>query len=464
MGALAGYASGSVQNSIWNLAMSSEINPHEKDYRAILARLKQKRDSAFPYIARDRRFKRLYRKMWQLVSGDVALRDILRYLLLRVWSVTRGCFFSAYNAAFRAWSGNKEHVKEDSDYIAVMVTGGIGDVVVCARWIRDIGARWPSIRFHIYYSNPDAIRFIFSTNLSVEDILWDRYLRDEDSVYSLILVVNQFVHVKSVQQKTIGEAVANLINERSIPYERFRVLHPILDGLFADAVTASGYTRETFLHSLVGIDYGGPILSLASESIELEPLMLSPKMFITVHDGWDSSFALISNRPTKAYPVEQWNQVISIIRARRPDVPIVQLGGEKGAALDGVSLNLKGRLTMAQSVSFLEKSFLHIDTESGLVHLAASVGTKSIVIFGPTNASFFSYRSNINIVSDLCHNCWWSTDTWMDLCPVGLDTPACMRAIAPQVVADQALLELMGMTPNTRVGTCKDRRDVGRGC
>ena len=55
----------------------------------------------------------------------------------------------------------------------------------------------------------------------------------------------------------------------------------------------------------------------------------------------------------------------------------------------------------------LKGSLLHIDCDSGLVHLATQLGTKCVVLFGQTSVWYFGYEQNINIVSKVCNSCYF---------------------------------------------------------
>jgi ADP-heptose:LPS heptosyltransferase len=77
---------------------------------------------------------------------------------------------------------------------------------------------------------------------------------------------------------------------------------------------------------------------------------------------------------------------------------------------------------------------LHIDNEGGLVHIAACLGTTSVVIFGPTSADYFAYLDNINVRPPVCGDCWWTTKNWMDICPLGHKQPLCMYEQTPLAI------------------------------
>ena len=155
-----------------------------------------------------------------------------------------------------------------------------------------------------------------------------------------------------------------------------------------------------------------------------------------MHNGFDGEFLVTSThkatRSTKVYP--HFDQVIALIRGAFPDLTVVQIGTKTSQCIPGVDCNLVERTTIEEAVELLRHSVLHLDNESGLVHIAASIGTKSCVVFGPTSADYYSYDTNINIRPKVCGGCWWVTEDWMVNCPKGYEDATCMFETPPEMV------------------------------
>jgi hypothetical protein len=114
----------------------------------------------------------------------------------------------------------------------------------------------------------------------------------------------------------------------------------------------------------------------------------------------------------------------------------VQIGvAATSTPIDGVDLNLIATTNLLESAGLIAHAVLHVDNESGLVHLARCLGVQSCVLFGPTPMSYFAYPENVNMVPPECGGCWWVNQTWMDQCPRGMKEPACMRH-DPAIVAN----------------------------
>jgi ADP-heptose:LPS heptosyltransferase len=131
------------------------------------------------------------------------------------------------------------------------------------------------------------------------------------------------------------------------------------------------------------------------------------------------------------------------MRKRFPGLCFIQLGASTSAPIAGIDHNLVGRTTLPEAAEILRHSVLHIDNESGLVHLAASLGVKSCVMFGPTDADYFSYENNINLRSSFCGGCWWITEDWMSRCPRGFGEPRCLSELRPETVIEAVTNHLL---------------------
>ncbi len=331
---------------------------------------------------------------------------------------------------------------------AVRITGGIGDAIVVARLIRDLQKEFGGgAKFDVYYQSPEAVAPFFGAIPGFREMIHVETFESTAPYYvfsiiahQMVLFANEYMNHR-VLLRDFPAVLRLLGNVQSFrkPFDKYIAVHPYLDGAFADAATRQGYARNSFLHKMMGIAYGGDRLAVPVDPAAPAAFGLTPGRYVTVHDGWDAKFKLATHRPTKAMPAQAWTDIVKHMKALRPDLTVVQLGGKLGVDIPDVDVNLKNRLSFAQSTSILAGSAVHIDTESGLVHLAASLGVRSVVIFGPTNVAWFGYPQNANIAPKQCGNCWWSTDSWMDVCPVGHAQPVCTASIDPREVAERAV-------------------------
>ena len=125
--------------------------------------------------------------------------------------------------------------------------------------------------------------------------------------------------------------------------------------------------------------------------------------YITIYTDIDETEKA---RPkVKTYPIKYFREYISRMKRRMPDVEIVQCGGNdvKVENADRHFLNVDLGLTKY----ILANSLLHVGYEGGLIHLATALGTKCLVLFGPSGADYFGYKQNINLVSEICRPCMY---------------------------------------------------------
>lgn len=210
-----------------------------------------------------------------------------------------------------------------------------------------------------------------------------------------------------------------------------------MNGFLARKAVFMGKTRKDFAHAISGLTYGGDRFPLRADGTALTRFGLADKRYITVHNGFSRTQELLVGRgrvATKCYP--HFDRLVGLLHERFPGLSIVQLGSSTSSPIKGVDLNLKDQTTLPEAAAVIQGSILHLDVESGLVHLAACVGTKCCVVFGPTDHEFFSYEGNINVPPPFCGGCWWITDDWLSKCPRGFSEPRCMSERSPQAIVE----------------------------
>ena len=330
-----------------------------------------------------------------------------------------------------------------SIFICISITGGIGDVICIARWIRQVKEHFGMlIIIDVFFTSPEMTRFILQP-IGVREVFSDLIFRRSSSTYDAVLTVNQFVISHESKFKTerilsiipeFNDFIKN-INKSLIPYQKYIEYHPELDGLFADLLVEQGLTRKDFLSVISGFDSPDSELPFElPDELFLKEIGLNDCQYITIHDGWDANIKKASVRPTKSYPIDLFAKAIVLIKNHYPNIKIVQVGFNTGSVISGVDINLRDSTSLAQDALILKQAKVHIDTEGGLVHLATSLGTSCVVMFGPTNISYYGYAENKNIKSKECGNCMHVTDTANESCPLNYTPIKCMPSILPNEI------------------------------
>lgn len=336
--------------------------------------------------------------------------------------------------------------RPDRVMIAVKITGGIGDYVIIARALRDIGMLSDSIRFHVFCSSVSSGEWVFKNLRCVEGVFDGVWFSGVRSQYDCTMHMNQFVYYDEESlnlakimrmASSLADALARCQKARR-QWDVFIDRHPTLDGAFAHQAVALGHTRYTFIHSELGLPPGNVELDLCCDFSVANDLAGRFGQWITINTGFDAHFAISSRLATKCYPARHWERFVKSFKRQHPDVAVVQVGAKTSVPISGVDIDLIGATSLAQVAAILRRSLLHVDNEGGLVHVAACLGTKSVVLFGPTPVRYFGYAGNANLSAGTCGDCWWATERWMEICPRGHVSPRCLEEIAPSQVLNAA--------------------------
>lgn len=107
----------------------------------------------------------------------------------------------------------------------------------------------------------------------------------------------------------------------------------------------------------------------------------------------------------KQWPLERWQEFVQVVKESHPGIKVVQLGAKGVQQLQGSDVYLLGEdLRVVQYV--LQGALCHVDIESGLVHLATQLGTRCVVLMGPTQQDFWCYPQNMSVARGTCSSCY----------------------------------------------------------
>jgi ADP-heptose:LPS heptosyltransferase/SAM-dependent methyltransferase len=333
--------------------------------------------------------------------------------------------------------------------IAIQIEGGLGDIMIAASFVEALWLTLGRCVIDVFHQTPDWAKFVFHDTRFVRNVLPAASHRVTSARYDIAAYLPQYVHYRVhdwPKLERLNPGAANMIRVANERFEQHRGLfdrRPNLDGLWGRLSVASGRTVFTNLGYLGGIASADRLLRyLAPDPSACEPAMrligADGDRYVTVHDGFDTTQKVAAGTATKCWPIDKWNDFVARFKAAFPAVRVVQVGAGKSRPIGGVDVNLLGRTSLHQVAWLLKHAALHIDTDSGLVHLAHAMHTRSIALFGPTDKEFYGYAGNGNLGGEVCGKCWWSTPDWLARCPRGLKQPECMTSIAPEQVLDEA--------------------------
>lgn len=119
---------------------------------------------------------------------------------------------------------------------------------------------------------------------------------------------------------------------------------------------------------------------------------------LLAEQGVQPTDALVAVHPWTSNPVKQWplarfRELLRRVTERLAVRAVVIGGAEEADNIQAVlpegmpAANLVGRLTLEQLAALLQRVRCLVSNDSGPVHLAASVGTPTVVLFGTTDAA-----------------------------------------------------------------------------
>jgi heptosyltransferase-2 len=137
--------------------------------------------------------------------------------------------------------------------------------------------------------------------------------------------------------------------------------------------------------------------------------------------------------PSKSWPVEHFKALASM--AFQEGIEVVALGTKAeravgDAVLNGRGHNYCGQTDLREAAALLQGAVAAIGNDSGLSHLAAACGTKTIALYGPTDPSGSApWGPNVIAIDPSSPNC---RPCFKKSCP--LPRRGCMEDIAPDEV------------------------------
>jgi ADP-heptose:LPS heptosyltransferase len=328
--------------------------------------------------------------------------------------------------------------------ILVHIRGGIGDVCMTRVFIKKLRETLPDALIYFAYDHKNIVDMVFPDGL-IDGFHPNKYIPEEfDLVISGCHLLTYDYINRARFEKLAPDFIAVL--EKGLDVQRcfkpFAQYTPYLDGQLAEIAIANGGSRITNLGWFTGLDVKqndpAPLALDANTTDQtLGRLGLSDQTYITIHDGINPHTDPSHSDRTRNWPRTYWQELITKIKQEFPHLKIVQLGGETSVPFDFVDISLVGKTSIADLPYVLKNACLHIDGESGMVHLANLTQTPCVVLFGPSKAAYLGYARNTNIQAPFCGGCMNISKHWMTQCVLGYPPEKqCLASITPQAVLE----------------------------
>ncbi len=346
-----------------------------------------------------------------------------------------------------------QHARKKEHGMLVCFYGGFGDFVINKKFLETFVELDSKLHIDIFcVKGVDFLQFLYSDMEQVGKIqlnLGTRYAQQMHryaaalTFYGDIQLQVDFLRETSGISEKLQDVLRRLQQVSDEEQQSFQM--PAYTMLYRSIFRGEGCYQR--------MSYGG-IIPIKNHSVHIpedagareEFQKSGAGAYITVNFGngnaRDAAFV------AKAWPFRNFERLTELFRATYPNVEVVQIGPEDARRITGANHDALGaRWEMV--AQFLGHSLLHIDIEGGLVHLATQLGTKCLVLFGPTQMEYYAYPENINLHAGNCHNC---CGLYADInqCARGLAEPECMVSITPEMVMEAAQKYLAGIEKSAK--------------
>lgn len=334
--------------------------------------------------------------------------------------------------------------------VAVSIMGGLGDFIIQKKVITNIIEMEADVNIDIFCSHSrDFVALLYNEypQIQVMSNLGSRFETLAEN-YSLSLtiqdagiikVIDNFIQAPTFKKTTV-EKMQKLQMLTDQEYY-FRIGNPI-----GGMINQRLYRK---LNCYTGFSYDN-VFPITDRKVNIKIPSTSLKMFrslnlekyITINVG--NGCCEDSGKVAKSWPTKYFTKLIELFNQIYPSITIIQLGSKGGKKIKGTTPLFGKDFSLVGQI--LKHSLLHIDIEGGLVHFATQLGTKCIVLFGPTRKEYYGYPQNINIQAGRCHGCYGLYPD-VNQCARNMERPECMYSITPDLVmqAVQGYLERQGL-------------------
>ena len=314
--------------------------------------------------------------------------------------------------------------------IALVCLGGLGDGLILSGLATAVKRKYPKshttlfVRYknsaELLVGNKNVDRVVTTGQKTWNGVIDNVLSKEFDIVYDNRYVVK--VTYKDVNRfKSDKAKTDNLFKDYAELFETFPFSNNTVFG-------KTGLGQYKLMLKTAGLEGNQDDLHVDLTEGNFNMLaLLEGSKYVTVHNGADIA------RQTKCWITERWSEVASYLKKK--GYKVIQLGQTLEDRIDG-TIDMRGKSEIKETAAFIAKAKFHMDSESGLVHIARAVRTRSIVLFGPTSFGFFKYDKNVNVeTSSKCKDCWWTNDMWWRECPKGHPLPVpCMKGITVDMV------------------------------
>lgn len=341
--------------------------------------------------------------------------------------------------------GKPHYRGKDNNIVKVLfkLYGGLGDIIIALNYIEQFKDKLDntdiSIMVPSYFYN--EVKILLRMHYKISQI----YTHKERSNADLVVEFVRCPVIKFADKTKILKLNSNLYNWLNtiinFNLEHKEMLNPgtVSDFLLEKYSLIQNRTRlqEGDICGFIDVKDNFKI-HIESDCAKILSKFSLNEPYITLQRGIGRADNMDSNKSTRVWPIEHYENLICLLKKYYPLYKIVQIGAPDCTFINGCDFNLCGKTSFEEMLVILGNSELHIDGECGMVHLRHFINQKpSVVIFGPTNEKLYGYKENLNLSARPCpFSCEWLTNNWRNKCMANKQK-TCMQQLTPEMVIRQ---------------------------
>lgn len=327
-----------------------------------------------------------------------------KYVSLKIiFFLIKNLFHRKYRSSF----------KDKETHICITLYGRIGDFVIAIRYVKALSD---------YLNKKIFIRIDDKYKDVISNLLYGCYFAEfaENKKYDIEISICRFPKLIFIDKKRkLDSKCLDYCNRLENFFRKFYVC-------YENDYLGYSLCKIRHIHRIDQADFDLLLnlkntfykinLKLDANDV-LKKFNLIKDCYITVQTG-SGNLSNNSYDDVRQIPNDKYHNIIGKY-LKNDYCQVVQLGVLGQPILNFVDKNLLGKTSFAEMLCILKNSKLHIQQEGGLVHLRHFLSEKkSVVIFGPTDPEFYSYKENIIEKIVRCENCCceWMIPSWMNNC------------------------------------------------
>lgn len=161
-------------------------------------------------------------------------------------------------------------------------------------------------------------------------------------------------------------------------------------------------------------------IALIFENLNIDSKNINPEIFFTENEltYFKEKFRFLENvkyitiepnvkrgflGKNREWKFNNWQKLINNFK----NLYFIQVGNSKNNNLNNLYYNFNTKLSLRETIYIIMKSKIFLGTDSGLMHAAKAVNTKSLILFHSIlNKNVIAYSDNYNLTKQVpCRNC-----------------------------------------------------------